>query len=84
MIKSEKKTIGTQVLVERDGNGVFIVSLPGVEGAHADGTTFEQAMRNFKEVMSLLKEHYGEKKFARLIKSENNIFGVIPYEVEYV
>ncbi len=84
MAKSDKKAIGTQVLVERDANGVFIVSLPGLQGAHADGVTLEQAMKNLKEVIILLQEHYGERKFTRLIKRENSIFGVIPYEVEYV
>lgn len=84
MIKSGKKTLGTQILVERDAQGVFIVSLPGIQGAHADGSTLELAMKNFKDVLSLLNEHYGEKKFTRLIKRENTIFGVIPYEVEYV
>ncbi len=84
MLKGLKKTIATQILVERDAQGVFIVSLPGIQGAHADGTTLENAMKNFKEVMTLLREYYGEKKFSRLIKKENTIFGVIPYELEYV
>lgn len=84
MIQRAKKSFGTQVLVERDQDGLFIVSLPGILGAHADGLTLEQAMQNLKEVLALLKEHYGEKKFTQLIKKENTIFGVIPFEVEYV
>ena len=84
MIKQAKKTIGTQVLVERDAQGVFVVSLPGVQGAHADGVTLEVAMKNLKAVLALLKEFYGNKKFTRLVKRDNTIFGVIPYDVEYV
>ncbi len=83
MIKSTKKFLGTNILVEKDVSGGFIVSLPGVQGAHADGQTLEQAIKNLNEVISLLKEHYGEKKFLQLIKSENRFFGVIPYNLEY-
>ena len=83
MIKSTKKFLGTNILVEKDNEGGFIVSLPGIDGAHADGKTLEVAIKNLNEVISLLKEHYGEKSFLRLIKSENRFFGVIPYELEY-
>ena len=84
MIKSTKKSLGTNILVERDVAGGFIVSIPGINGAHADGMTLEQAVKNLNEVMSLLKEHYGEKKLLSIVKSENRFFGVIPYTVEYV
>ena len=84
MIKSSKKLSNAQILVERDQEGVFIVSLPGIQGAHADGLTLEKAIKNLKEVVSLIKEHYGEKKFERLVKNENRLFGVIPYDLEYV
>ena len=84
MIKKGKKTLGTNILVERDMDGGFIVSIPGISGAHADGMTLEQAVKNLNEVMSLLKEYYGEKKLLRIIESENRFFGVIPYNLEYV
>ncbi len=83
MIKNTKKFLGTNILVEKDQDGSFIVSIPGVNGAHADGKTLEQAIKNLNEVISLLKEHYGEKNFLRLIKSENRFFGVLPYSLEY-
>ncbi|MBM2817643.1 MAG: hypothetical protein HW401_233 [Parcubacteria group bacterium] len=83
MIKNRKK-LETSILVEKDIGGGFIVSLPGIAGAHADGATLEQAVRNLTEVMSLLKEYYGEKKLLRIVESENRFFGVIPYEIEYV
>ncbi|HCC06417.1 TPA: hypothetical protein DEP94_03630 [Candidatus Nomurabacteria bacterium] len=84
MIKSNKKSFGTNILVERDISGGFIVSIPGINGAHADGMTLERAVKNLNEVMSLLKEHYGEKKLFNIVKNENRFFGVIPYSVEYV
>ncbi len=83
MIKDTKKFLGTNILVEKDKEGFFIVSIPGVHGAHADGRTLEQAIKNLNEVVALLKEYYGQKNFLRLIKSENRFFGVIPYELEY-
>ena len=82
--KTNKKLFDANILVERDVSGGFIVSIPGIVGAHADGMTLEEAVKNLDEVMSLLKEHYGEKKFLRIVKSENRFFGVIPYNMEYV
>lgn len=84
MNKNGKKTLETNILVERDIDGGFVVSIPGISGAHADGMTLEQAIKNLNEVMSLLKEYYGEKKLLRIVESENRFFGVIPYNLEYV
>lgn len=84
MARSDKKLLGTNILVERDQEGFFIVSIPGIQGAHADGKTFEKAMKNLGEVISLLKAHHGEKIFLRMIKKENRYFGVVPYDLEYV
>ena len=83
-MQQTKKTLGTNVLIERDKDGVFVVSLPGVQGAHADGKTLEIALKNLKEVIGLLVEHYGEKKFVRLVKSEQRLFGILPYDLDYV
>lgn len=82
--KINKKLFDSNILVEKDISGGFIVSIPGINGAHADGATLEEATKNLDEVISLLKEHYGEKKFLRIVKSENRFFGVIPYNMEYV
>ena len=84
MARAEKKLIATNILVERDEDGFYIVSLHGVQGAHADGETLEKAIKNLSEVVSLLKEYYGERKFLKLVKHENRLFGVVPYELEYV
>lgn len=83
MIKNNKNTLDTTILMERDISGGFIVSIPGIEGAHAEGVTLEIAIKNLNEVVSLLREYYGEKKFLRIVKSENRFFGVIPYNLEY-
>ena len=84
MARSHKKQFGTHILVERDQDGFYIVSLPGIDGAHADGETLEKAMKHLNEVISLLKEYYGEKKFVRIVKRDNKLFGVVPYDLEYV
>ncbi len=81
--KIHKKIFDANILVEKDFSGGFIVSIPGIIGAHADGMTLEEAVKNLNEVMLLLKEHYGEKKFLNIIKSENRFLGVIPYKMEY-
>lgn len=83
IIKNNKKTIGATILMERDISGEFIVSIPGTQGAHAEDMTLEIAIKNLNKVVSLLKEYYGEKKFLRIVKSENRFFGVIPYNLEH-
>lgn len=76
---NDKGTLGTNILVEKDISGGFIVSIPSIEGAHADGKTIEQAIKNLNEVMFLLKEYYGEKKLKSILKKEDRFLGVLPY-----
>jgi predicted RNase H-like HicB family nuclease len=82
MLKSNKN-ISTSILVEQDTDGIFIVSIPGIAGAHADGITLEKATDNLKNVISLLREYHGEKKLISKIKQEKSLYGILPFSVEY-
>jgi predicted RNase H-like HicB family nuclease len=52
-----------QVVVEQDEDGVYIASCPALEGCHAQGNTFEEAMENIKDVIEMcIAELKDEKK----------------------
>ena len=41
------------VIVERDGDGWYVVSNPAFEGCHSQGKTLEEALENIKEATVL-------------------------------
>jgi len=45
-----------QVVVEQDEDGVYVASCPALEGCHAQGDTFEEAMENIKDVIEMCIE----------------------------
>ena len=42
-----------QVLVEIDEDGRYVASCPALQGCHAQGDTFEEALRNIGDVIEL-------------------------------
>ena len=44
------------VIVEQDGDGVFIVDCPIFPGCHSYGITLEDAMDNIREAIELCRE----------------------------
>jgi predicted RNase H-like HicB family nuclease len=41
------------VIVERDEDGVFIVSCPALQGCYSQGDAYEQALENLKDAIKL-------------------------------
>lgn len=51
------------VIVERDPEtGIFVGSVPGWPGAHSQGATLDELLKNLREVVAMLLED-GEPKF---------------------
>lgn len=44
------------VLIEQDGDGVFIVSCPLFQGCHSYGKTIDEALANIQEAIELCLE----------------------------
>ena len=52
-----------QVVVEQDEDGMYIADCPALQGCYTQGKTFEEAMKNIKDVIQMcLEELKGEKK----------------------
>ena len=47
------KVLNYKVVIEKDEDGVFVVSVPSIQGCYSEGNTFEEAMKNIKDVIKL-------------------------------
>ncbi|HTK03929.1 MAG TPA: type II toxin-antitoxin system HicB family antitoxin [Alphaproteobacteria bacterium] len=47
------KVLNYKVIVEQDEDGVFVASAPDIPGCHAQGKTYEEALKNIKQVIDL-------------------------------
>ena len=47
------KTYNFQVVVEQDEDGMYVADVPALEGCHSQGMTFEEALENIREVISM-------------------------------
>ena len=54
-----------QVVIEQDEDGVYVASCPALEGCYTQGDTYEEAMRNIKDVIQMCLEELkeGKRKF---------------------
>lgn len=41
------------VVIEKDEDGVYIASCPGLQGCYTQGDTYEEAMENIKDAINL-------------------------------
>ena len=51
-----------QVVIEQDEDGVYVASCPALEGCSTQGDTYEEAMRNIKDVIQMCLEELKEEK----------------------
>lgn len=42
-----------RVIIEQDENGVFVVSVPSLQGCYTEGNTFEEAIKNIEDAIKL-------------------------------
>lgn len=42
-----------QVVIEQDEDGAYIAEVPALQGCYSQGDTFEEAVTNVKEVISM-------------------------------
>ncbi|MBN1899793.1 type II toxin-antitoxin system HicB family antitoxin [Candidatus Sumerlaeota bacterium] len=42
-----------QVIIEQDEDGYFVADVPALKGCHTQGKTFEEAIHNIHEVISM-------------------------------
>ncbi|MDP3955119.1 MAG: type II toxin-antitoxin system HicB family antitoxin [bacterium] len=69
------KILNYRVLIEQDEDGKFVASVPSLQGCYTEGNTFEEALKNAKDVIKL---HLAARKGRRLLPddSETEFVGV--------
>jgi predicted RNase H-like HicB family nuclease len=50
------------VIIEQDEDGVFIAECPALQGCYAQGKTYEEAIENIKDVITMCIEELKEGK----------------------
>ena len=50
-----------QVIIEQDEDGYYVADVPALQGCHTQGTTFEEAIENIREVIAMCVEELKEE-----------------------
>ena len=50
-----------QVIIEQDEDGFFVADVPALKGCHTQGKTFEEAMNNIREVITMCIQELKEE-----------------------
>lgn len=62
----KRHEIRVPVFVERDEDGFYVVECPVLEGCYSQGKTLDEALRNIREVIDLIRE---EKNSREILES---------------
>lgn len=54
------KTYRFQVIIEQDEDGFYIADVPALPSCHTQGKTFEEALENIREVISICVQEMQE------------------------
>jgi predicted RNase H-like HicB family nuclease len=54
-----------QVVIEQDEDGVYVASCPALQGCYTQGDTYEESMKNIRDVIQMCLEELkeGKRKF---------------------
>lgn len=63
-----KKNVSLPLFVEKDKDGFYVVECPLFEGCCTQGKTLDEALKNIREVISLVMQ---EKESREVLKSYN-------------
>ena len=51
-----------QVVIEQDEDGTYVADCPALKGCYAQGDTFEEAIKNIKDVIKMCLEELKEER----------------------
>ena len=77
-----KVVLNFRVLIEQDENGIFVASVPSLQGCYTEGDTFEEALESAKDVILL---HLEARQGANLPvdDSKTEFVGIKNLEIPY-
>jgi len=61
---AERKNYQLQVVIEVDEDGQYVAWCPALQGCYTQGDTFEEAMENIRDVISMCLAELKEEKRA--------------------
>lgn len=47
------KVLNYRVVIEQDEDGVFVASVPALQGCYTEGDTFEETLKNVRDAIKL-------------------------------
>ena len=56
----EKKILDFTVLIEQDKDGIYVATVPDIQGCHTQGKTISEVVDRIKEAIELCLEADGE------------------------
>jgi predicted RNase H-like HicB family nuclease len=56
------KVLNYRVIVEQDEDGVFVASVPSLQGCYTEGDTYEEVLKNIEEAIIVCLEAEKDKK----------------------
>jgi predicted RNase H-like HicB family nuclease len=71
------KVLNFKAIIEQDEEGFFVASVPSLSGCHTQGKTYEEALKNIKEVIQLCLEESNENKIDWPINNNSRFLGVV-------
>jgi predicted RNase H-like HicB family nuclease len=54
------QTYRMQIVIEQDEDGVYVAECPALQGCYSQGTTFEEALINIREVVKMCIQELAE------------------------
>jgi len=54
------ETYRFQVVIEQDEDGLYVADVPALQGCHTQGKTFEEALKNIREVILMCVQEMRE------------------------
>ncbi|MEX2017456.1 MAG: type II toxin-antitoxin system HicB family antitoxin [Candidatus Pacearchaeota archaeon] len=57
----EKKVLDFTVLIEQDDGGVYVATVPDIQGCHTQGRTISEVVERIKEAIELCLDSDGEE-----------------------
>ncbi|MBU1708238.1 type II toxin-antitoxin system HicB family antitoxin [bacterium] len=50
-----------QIVIEQDEDGLYVAECPALQGCYTQGTTFEEAIKNIREVIRMCLQELKEE-----------------------
>ena len=74
-----KKPLTFQVIIEQDESGFFVAECPALKACYTQGATYEEVIKNIKDVIDMCLEEYRAKR--RKPPRQPEIIGIRRIEV---